>query len=240
MRLFGKNPVFERLRIQPQTIRKIYIQENFDESGYVYTKAKKWGIAVHVVPRSKMIKLAQDINAQGIMGDVDDFKYTDYSDLLDECFNKHLTLVFLDNITDPQNLGSIIRSLASLGGFALALPTHDSVSVTETVLRVASGGENHLKIAHIGNINNAIRKAKEQDITIAGTVLEKAESIYEVQFPNKLGIVIGSEQKGIREIIKKQLDLMVTIPMSIHTMSLNVAQATTIFAYEIKKQKEKR
>jgi 23S rRNA (guanosine2251-2'-O)-methyltransferase len=240
MRLFGKNPVFERLRIQPQTIRKIYMQENFDEASYIYSKAKKWGIGVHVVPRSKMLKLAQDVNAQGIMGDVDDYKYSNYTDLLEESIEKHITLAFIDNITDPQNLGGIIRSLACLGGFGIVLPTHDSVSVNETVLRVASGGENHLKIAHIGNINNAIRQAKGEDFTIAGSVVSGGQSIYEVEFPRRLGIVIGSEQKGIREIIKKHLDLMVTVPMSIHTMSMNVSAAATVFAYEIKKQKEKR
>ena len=240
MKLYGKNPVFERLRSRPETIRKIFMQDDFDEAGYVHQKAKKSGLSVYVVPRSKMIKMTRDFNAQGILIDVDDFTYTDYSDLLDEALAKKLTLIFIDNLNDPQNFGALLRGLACLSGFAVVIASHDCVSITETVLRIASGGENYVKIAKVSNINSAIRAAKEQGFTIAGTVVKGGESIYEVKFPYPLGVVIGSEQKGIREIIKKQLDMTVTIPMSIHTMSLNVAAATTIFAYEIIRQKKSR
>ncbi len=238
MRLYGKNPVFERLRSNPQSIRKIFMQVDFDEAGYVHKKAKKSGISVHIVPRSKMIKLTRDFNAQGILIDIDDFAYIDYSDLLDEALAKKLTLVFIDSLSDPQNFGAILRSLACLSGFAVVVGSHGCVSVTDTVMRVASGGENYVKVAKVSNINNAIRSAKQAGFTIAGTVVQEGQSIYDVKFTFPLGFVIGSEQKGVRDVIKKELDELITIPMSVHTLSMNVAAATTIFAYEITRQKK--
>lgn len=238
MRLYGKNPVIERLRSNPQTIRKIFIQDDFQESSYIHKKARQWGLSVFVVPRSKMIKLARNINTQGVLVEVDDFIYTPYDVLLEEATAKHNCLLFLDELNDPQNLGGILRSIACLGQFSVVLPTHDSVSVTDSVLRVASGGDNYVKVARVANLANAIRSAKEAGFTIAGAVVEDGSPLTEVTFPFPLGLVIGSEQKGIRDIIRKQLDLAVTIPMAAARLSLNVAHAATIFCYEITRQKK--
>ena len=110
-------------------------------------------------------------------------------------------------------------------------------SVTETVLRIASGGENYLPIALVSNLNHAIKEAKDAGYFITGTVIKDGESIYEVKLPSKIGLVIGSDQKGIRPGVLKNLDSKVTIPMLVVTMSLYVAQATTLFSYEILRQK---
>lgn len=240
MKLYGKNPVFERLRANPESVKHIYIQEGFEESGYVYKKAKLRGISVVVVPKSKIMKLTRNTNAQGIIADVDDFSYVEFNELLSHVLEKKQCVLFIDGLNDPQNLGAIIRTAGSLGGFAIVLSTHDCVGVTEAVLRVASGADNYVPVARVANLVNALRKAKEAGFTIAGTVVENGQSIEDTILPYPLGLVIGSERKGIREITRKQLDLELTIPMRIHTLSLNVAQATTIFCYEIKRQKNKK
>ena len=146
----------------------------------------------------------------------------------------------MDGLTDPQNLGNIIRTVACLGGFSIVLPTHDSVEVTETVLRVSAGGDNYVKVAQVSNLNQAILKAKENDFWIAGTVVEEGQSIYEMEWPFPLGLVIGSEPKGIRETIRKNLDMTVTIPMAYERLSLNVATATALCCYEIIRQRQSR
>ena len=238
MKLFGKNPVLERLRANPQTIHRIFIQPGLPEAGYIYKKAKQHGIPVIVVHNAKLAKINRTRNTQGVLVDVDDFTYVPYDELLETAKEKKRTIVFLDNLNDPQNLGAIIRSLGCLGGFAVVLPTHDSVGVTEAVLRVASGGDNYIPVARVANLNNAIKAAKEEGYTIAGAVVEGGQTLFETPLPYPLGLVIGSEQKGIRDVIRKYLDLELTIPMPINTLSFNVAHATTILCYEIAKQKK--
>lgn len=237
MKLYGKNPVIERLRSNPQSIRRILVEQGHEDHGFIAQKARKWGIPVSAVPASQLLKIARNVNTQGIVADVDDFAYMPYAELLEAAVAKQWTLIFLDGITDPQNLGVILRSLGCLGGFAVVLPTKDSVSVTEAVLRIASGGENFVRISQVSNLAQAIVKAKDAGFWIAGSVVEEGEDLTRTNMQFPLGLVLGSEQKGIRDVIKKHVDLQLTIPMMKNKISLNVAQAATIFAYEIVKQK---
>lgn len=237
MKVYGKNPVLERLKADPKSIQKLYVQDGQADAGYLYKKAKKWGIPVHAMPKSKMDKLSRNLNAQGVMAEIGEFLYTDYSALLDAALSKNICLVFLDGLTDPQNLGGILRSLACLGGFAIILPTHDSVSVTESVLRVACGGDNFVPVSRVANLGKALKEAKDEGFFIAGTVVADGEDLRTVKFSFPLGLVIGSEQKGIRPIVQKYLDQAVTLPMAQSRLSLNAAHAATVFCYEIVKQR---
>lgn len=239
MKLYGKNPVIERMRSNPQSIRRILVEQGHEDHGFIAQKAKKWGIPVSAVPASQLLKIARNVNTQGIVADVDDFSYMLYAELLEMAVEKHLSIIFLDNIMDPQNLGAILRSLGCLGGFAVVLPTKDSVSVTEAVLRVASGGENYVRVSQVSNLAQAIVKAKDAGFWIAGSIVDEGESLFEAQLQFPLGLVLGSEQKGIRDVVKKHVDVKLTIPMAQNKMSYNVAQAATIFAYEISRQRKK-
>ncbi|MCK5178492.1 MAG: RNA methyltransferase [Candidatus Omnitrophica bacterium] len=238
MRLFGRNSIIERLRSNPTSIKKIYIQHGFKGTLFIHKKTRQWGIPVFPVPQSKIMKIGRDRNTQGILADVDDINYIPYEELLETALKKKRCPVFFDGLNDPQNLGAIIRSLACLGKFSIVLPTHDSVSVTETVLRVASGGENYVPFSKVANLGNAIKKAKKEDFQIAGAVAEGKQCLSEIKLPYPLGVVIGSEQNGIRDIIRKTLDIEVSIPMACDTLSFNAAHATTILCYEITKQKK--
>ena len=238
MKLFGKNPVIERLRSNPSSIKTLYIQEGVQDAGYFYAKAKQKGIAAVSVPRTKMLKISRGTNNQGIMAEVDDFAYSLYGDVLETALAKGHTLIFLDELNDPQNLGSIIRTLATLGKFAIVLPHRHCVEVTAAVLRVACGGENYVPIAQVTNLSRAIQDAKTEGFSIAGTTVKGGVSLAEAELAFPLGIVMGSEHKGLRDIILKLIDQEITIPMSVDTLSLNVAQAMGIIAYEITKQKK--
>ncbi len=226
------------MRAQPHSIRKIYIEEGFRDTAYIRKKAQPHGIPVFVVTASQLLKMGRTQNAQGVMVDVDDFAYTPYDELLETALQKKRCPLFLDGLNDPQNLGAIIRSLACLGKFSVVLHTHGSVDITESVLRVASGGDNYVPVAKVSNLAQAIGKAKEKGFWIVGAVVDKGQSIFETTLPHPAALVVGSEQKGIRENIIKILDVPVTIPMAQGTLSFNVAQATTIFCYEITRQKK--
>ena len=145
-------------------------------------------------------------------------------------------MLFLDNLNDPQNLGSILRTTACLGGFAVVLPRHDSVEVTEAVLRVAQGGENYAPVAKVANLSVAIEKAKKAGYWIAGAVTEGGEDITKAKLNFPLGIVIGSEGKGIRQGLIGHLDMKLTLPMRGAGLSFNAAVAAALFCYEIIRQ----
>ncbi len=238
MKLYGKNPVLERLRSNPKSIRKIFLEENFGDVSFIHHQAHKWNIPVVSVPRSKMIKLGKSLNTQGILVEIDEFCYTPFEDILENSLSRNDSIIFLDNLNDPQNLGAILRTLACLGGFSVVLPTHDSVEVTEAVLRVACGGDNYVPIAQVSNLNHAIAAAKKSGFWIAGTVVAGGKNILTTPLLFPLALVVGSEQKGIREILLKHLDLTLTLPMPEAKLSFNVSHATTIFAYEITRQKK--
>lgn len=238
MRLYGKNPVLERLKANPRTIQKIFVQEGHSDSGYIKKKASKWGIAVCTVPQTKMLKLSRSINSQGVLAEVEDFQYADYQELLQLAAKKKISLVFLDSLMDPQNLGAIIRSLACLGEFAVVLPRKDSVDMTETVFRICSGADNYVPVAKVANLVQAISEAKKNGLMVAGAVVEEGQDVFAVHFTFPLGLVVGSEQKGIRDIVRNQLDMKITIPMTQARLSFNVAHATTILCYEITRQKK--
>ncbi len=237
MRLYGRNPVLERIKSNPRSIKRIFVEHGHPDSTYVNQKAKQFGIPVTMVPSSKMLKLARDVNSQGLLAEIDGFSYLSFPDLMAVAKEKNGTLVFLDELNDPQNLGGIMRSLGCLGNFYIVLPTHHSVEVTETVLRVSCGGDNYVGVAKVSNIALAITKAKEEGFWIAGSVVKDGQDVTETQFQFPFALVIGSEQKGIREVITKHLDIAVTIPMANPRMSFNAAHATTILCYEISRQR---
>ena len=240
MKLYGKNAVIERLRSNPKSIKKIYLQEGFQGTLNIHKRARQWGIPVFPVPQSKMMKIGRDKNAQGILMEVEDFAYVPFEDLLDTALDKNRCPVFLDGVQDPQNLGAIMRSLACLGKFSIVLPTHDSTGVTETVLRVASGGDNYVPVARVNNLGNAIERARQRGFQAVGAVVKGGENISEARLPFPLALVIGSEQKGIREVTLKRLDMQLSIPMACDTLSFNVAHAAAVFCYEITKKKKER
>ncbi len=237
MKLYGKNPVLERIKVNPKSIRHVLIEEGHIESIYVFKKCNQHNIPVSKVPYSKIQRLAQSVNTQGIVADVEDFKYMDFGEMIAQALEKKRTLIFIDNLTDPQNLGGIIRTAGSLGGFDIIVPTTEAVGVTEAVLRVACGGENYLGVARVSNLANAIQKAKNEGIWIISTAVESAPAMDKVKFQFPMGFVLGSEEKGVRDVIRKKIDAEIMIPMKNERMSLNVAHAASIICWETVRQR---
>lgn len=237
MRLYGKKPVIERLKANPASIKKLYLQAKTDLSEVV-REAKNSGIAFDAMDKAWFTKHGDELHTQGVIADVQEYVYAPFEEILDDCSAGISTPVFLDNLTDPQNLGSIIRTLACLGGFSIVIPAFESAEVNETVLRVASGGENYVKIAKVPNLVKAAGVCRDRDIKLVGTVVENGEDLSAAKLEFPLVIVIGSEGKGIRPGLRKCLDLGVTLPMRGAQLSFNAAVAAAIFAYDIARKKD--
>lgn len=231
MRLYGKRPVLERLKAAPQTIRTLYVQKEADASEVVRA-AKGAGRPFISATKAEFEKRSGEVHAQGVLAEVEEFRYTPLEDLLKKP-EPRPTLFLLDRVTDPQNLGNILRTTACLGGIALLLPKHDSASINETALRIACGGENYVPVAQVTNLSAAAEQAKRAGYWIAGAAASGGTPIHQVQWPSPLGVVIGSEGTGIRPGLVKQLDLTVTLPMEGAPLSFNVATAAALIAYEL-------
>jgi len=235
MFLYGKNSVLERLKVNPQGIKRIFIQENF-EAPEIMKVIKSANIPFKRVTEKELLKIKRAERLQGIVAEVNRFAYTPFENLLDMPEERRLSLIFLDSINDPHNLGSIMRIAACFGDFAIVIPKHGSCEVNETVLHVASGGENFVPVSIVVNLSNALREAKKAGYWAVGAVVEGGENINSVSLPFPLCLVLGSEGKGIRPGVEKQLDLKVTLPMTGAPLSFNVAMACAIFCHEIARQ----
>jgi len=234
MYLYGKNSVYERLKIMPQSIKKVFIQEGFDDPR-IMGLIEARGVSYERTGEERLKRLIHADRLQGIIARVSPFKYTRFDDLLE----KRLSILFLDNINDPHNLGSIMRVAACFGNIGIVIPEHGSCRVNETVIHVASGGENFVPVSMVINLSRAIRDAKEAGYWVAGTVVEGGDALDRVSFPFPLALVFGSEGKGLRHGILKHVDMRVTIPMRGARLSFNVAMACAILCYEVTRQREK-
>ncbi len=237
IRLYGKNQVVERLKAHPKTIKKIICNQSTDNR-FIKKLAQQFNVPHLFLPDEEFMLLAKNVNNQGVIAETQDFLYNDLQNILQLPDEEKLTLIALSNITDPQNLGSILRTAACFSRFALIIPRHRSGSINETVLRVACGGENYIPVIQETNLIPAIKQAKDAGYWVAGTVVEEGEDITGFKFQFPLCLVIGSEDKGIRPGLIAHLDFKVTLPMPGARLSLNTAVATAIFCYEVARQRK--
>ena len=236
MYLYGKNSVLERLKADPESIRQIFIQDNF-RSPDIMKSIRSSGVPFKSVDEKNLLKIKRADRLQGIVAETDRFTYTPLDELLHVSGDKRRSFIFLDGLNDPHNLGAIMRIAACFGGFALVIPEHGSCEVNDTVIHVASGGENFVPVSRVTNLAQALIKAKKAGYWAAGTVVENGQDIHSASLPFPLCLVLGAEGKGIRYGIQKHLDLSITVPMKGARLSFNVAMACAIFAYEIAKQR---
>ena len=235
--LYGRNSIMERLKANPKSLRMIMISEHFDDAE-IFEMAKLRRAPVKRVSEKELFKMKHSERTQGIIAEADPFEYSSFEGLIKREDGVKPTFIMLDGITDPQNLGAIIRAAACLGDFAIVIPERDACEVNETVLNIASGGENYIRVCRINNLSNALIHAKEAGYWAAGAVVEGGEDLTKVSFPFPLCIVLGSEGKGIHHGISKHIELKVTLPMRGAALSFNVAMASAIFCYEIARQRE--
>lgn len=237
MFIYGKNSVLERLKTHPSSIKNLYIQDSFDISS-IDNVIQSAGITCRILSKHELNCIKRIDKLQGILAEVEPFRYTPFSELIKH-HQKQKTLIFLDRIYDPQNLGAIIRTAACFGNYAIVIPKHKACEVTETAVHIASGGENYVPVSLVNNLSNALIEAKRNNYWITGAIVKGGEDITSTKFPFPLGIVLGSEGEGIRYGVEKHIDIKVYIPMKGTPLSFNVTIACAIFCYEVSKQKKK-
>lgn len=239
MYIFGRNPVKEAYRAG-KTIDKLFmLKGEFDPTlNTIRTLAKEARTVVSYVDRAMLDKLSNSGNHQGVVAAVTDFSYSELQDIINNARAKGepLLIVLLDGITDPHNLGAIIRSAECFGAHGIVIPKHRSVSVNDTVVKVACGATEYMPIAKVTNINDVIRELKEQNIWVYATDFD-GKAPKSVNLSGDIAIVIGSEGEGIHRLTKQLCDDTLTIPQYGQVNSLNASVAAGIVLYEAVRQR---
>ncbi len=197
--------------------------------------SKSSGVLVEEVSWSRLGQLTNGAVHQGIVLQIAASKTHDFKNLIDACkaFGDSSLLLALDGLTDPQNLGAIIRSAEALGAQGLILPQRRSAGLTGSVAKVAAGALEHLPVARVVNLNRSLEKLKNEGYTVVGLAEEGPSTLSEINFQGPLVVVVGSEDKGISLITRRLCDQLVRIPLKGVTTSLNASVATSIFLYEV-------
>ncbi len=239
MIIYGRNPVKEAYRAG-KTIEKLYLPKGAPDPvlSPIYKMAKEKRTVISYVDKFTMDKLSEGGNHQGVLAQITDFDYSSVEDILALAKEKDedLLIVLLDGITDPHNLGAIVRSAECFGAHGIVIPKHRSVGVNDTVVKVASGATEHMLIAKVTNINDTIRMLKEHNVWVYATDFDgKAPKL--TNLTGNVAIVIGSEGEGIHKLTKELCDDTLTIPEYGKINSLNASVATGIILYEAVRQR---
>jgi len=229
------NPLLEVLKSSPGRVNKILVQKERGKGkiGEIIHQAKAKSIPFLFVPQRKLDQLAQ--NHQGVIAFLSAKEFSSLEDILATA--KLPFLVLLDEIEDPQNLGAIIRSAEGAGADGIVLPERRAVGLTDTVSSVSAGAVEYLKVARAKNLAQTMDFLKKQGIWLVGAEGGGKEYWYEFDYKVPVAIVLGSEGKGLRPLIKKKCDKILSIPLFGHLNSLNVAAAASIFFFEIARQR---
>lgn len=236
--IIGRNAVIEALK-SDRTIECVYVSKG-DLEGSIKVAlglAKDKGVVIKEADRRKLDTMCDGLNHQGIVARVTPFKYCEVNDILEDAKRKEQQpfIVILDEIEDPHNLGSIIRTAELCGVHGIIIPKRRNVGVTSTVYKCSTGAIEHMKIAKVTNINATIDMLKEQGIWIYGADIDGKDYSYNTDFSGPCALIIGSEGKGISSLTLKKCDLLVKIPMIGKINSLNASVAGGIMMYEVLK-----
>ncbi|MEO6694416.1 MAG: 23S rRNA (guanosine(2251)-2'-O)-methyltransferase RlmB [Ignavibacteria bacterium] len=246
MLVIGKNPVLETLKSNPQDFNKIILLKKVKPDNKlksIVTIAEENKINVVYLNYFDFKQFFDNKSKdegvdQGVIGFIKDYEYKTLREIVEE--NKKIVnpvVVILDQITDPHNLGAIIRSAVCLGADGIVIPRHNSAEVNHTVLKTSSGAVNYISIAKETNLTNTILFLKKNNYWIAGTDMQNSKSIFESDLKIPLALIIGSEGAGMRNNLKNQCDILLRIPMSGKIGSLNASVSAGVFLYEIFRQK---
>ncbi|RTZ67710.1 MAG: 23S rRNA (guanosine(2251)-2'-O)-methyltransferase RlmB [Aquificaceae bacterium] len=235
--IWGRNPIIEALRAN-RSLEKIYIAHDSKPPKELLTLAKKRGVKVQRIPRKKVEELAKTKKTQGVVALLSPIEYCSEEELFRETIEKKGFFVVLDHITDPQNVGNIIRTTELFGGVGVLLPKDRSSPINETVVKASSGAIFHLKVAKVPSLQRALRTFKK----IGGWVVAVetgGKDIREIDFPFPLAVVVGAEGEGVSKSVLEISDIVATIPTVGKVPSLNVGSATAIALWEVFKQQPK-
>jgi 23S rRNA (guanosine2251-2'-O)-methyltransferase len=239
--VLGRNPVLECLRAAvPATALYVALGAEADERLTEAVKlAADSGISILEVPRHDLDRIAANGLHQGIALQVPPYQYAHPDDLLAEATRDSVPalMVALDNISDPRNLGAIVRSVAAFGGHGVVIPQRRSASVTAVAWRTSAGAAARLPVARATNLNRTLKNWADAGLQVVGLDAGGDTTIDQVDGTGPMVVVVGSEGKGLSRLVRENCDAVISIPMAGPTESLNASVAAGVVLAEIARQR---
>jgi 23S rRNA (guanosine2251-2'-O)-methyltransferase len=239
--LFGIHPVREMLRAGRRTCHTLWLAQGQDPPRIAELRslAEAHGIFAQAASAETLAKRCQDDRHQGVVAEVSPFACTDLERLLSPAAQKRRPtfLLALDSLLDPQNLGAILRSAQCAGIEAVILPKDRSVRPTPVVSKASAGALEHTCLVQVTNLANTLADLKVGGFWVAGTDAAAGESLFESDLTGPLVVVIGSEGKGMRPLVRRRCDFLLTIPQAGTIGSLNASAAAAVVFYEAFRQR---
>ena len=237
MKTEGRNAVIELLKTQ-KNIDKILLEKGAQGSlGLIFAEARRKNIRVQFVDKQVLDKESETKRHQGVIAFTTDYEYFDIEDIIAEKKSeKGGFIVLCDGIEDVHNLGSILRVAECAGADGVVIPKSGSASVTESVIRISAGAAEHMKVAKVPNLNQAVETLQKNGYWVYA--LEAGgEDIYKENFEGHVALVVGGEDSGVKRLTKEKCDKTLSIPLQGKVNSLNASVALGIAAYEVVKNR---
>ena len=234
MIIYGVNPILEAIRSHPERIRYVGVaREETARHQRLMGEAKRAGVAVRNLALDQIDRLAGRGVHNGVVAEVSETAYADFDEIVEKDETSFVLIV--DSITDPQNFGAILRVADGFGVDLVVIPEHDSVGLTPVAVKASAGASEWVQVAQVTNLSRAIEALKKVGYWVYAAA-ENGERPDAIDFSGKVALVVGNEGKGIRRNVLEHCDRVVTIPMRGHVESFNVATATAILCYEVRRK----
>lgn len=236
----GKHPVTEAIRAGRQ-LNKIWIAEQAAKGlTTIVAEAKKANVVVQFVDRRKLDQFVPGVQHQGVVAQAAAYHYYEVEDLIARATASGEVpfFILLDEIEDPHNLGSILRTAECTGVHGVIIPKRRSASLTATVAKTSAGAVEYVPVARVTNLAQTIDKLKDAGIWIAGADVAAKVNVYKSKFDLPLALVIGNEANGIGRLIREKCDFLVKLPMHGQLNSLNASVAAGVLMYEVVRQRQ--
>lgn len=227
--VYGRNPVREALR-GPREVHEIWATERTAAHTPWFEQAPRH----HVKPERELTEAAGTREHQGIVAWVDPFRYADAHEL---AATESPLLVCLDQVTDPQNFGAVVRSAEGAGATGVVVPAHGSARVTPAVAKASAGAVEHLPIAVVPNLARYLAEVKGPELWAYAAEAEGTLSMWAADLSGGVALVFGAEGKGVRPLVRRTCDAVISIPLAGRVGSLNVSVAAAVLLYEARRQR---
>ena len=236
--IYGVNPVSEALRSGRCRITEILLAQGRSPAALeaIITKAQSKKIPVRTTERAQLDSLTKNAPHQGVVAMIEQFDYADLDSVLNDGKGNPFLLI-LDGVEDPRNLGALIRTADACGVWGVIIPKDRAAGITPAVVKGSAGAIFHIPVVRVTNIPSTLREIKERNIWVAGAAADAQTTLYQHDLTIPLAVVIGGEGRGVRPLVKRTCDLLVSIPMRGQVNSLNASVAGSIILYECLRQR---
>ncbi len=238
--LAGKHPVLEAMKAG-RSINKIFMSNQAQRHLVqpIMEEAKARGIVVQQVDKSKLDRLVPDLQHQGVVAQAAAVAYADVDELLARAAERGEAplIVLLDEVEDPHNLGSVLRTADCTGVHGVIIPKRRSAGLTAVVAKTSAGAVEYVPVARVANLVQTMEKLKEAGLWIAGADAGAKEGFYDTNLTGPLAIVIGNEGQGLSRLVRERCDFILSLPMVGQINSLNASVAAGVILYEVVRQR---